>query len=139
MIDRINKYNIQRILLSPIINLAVIYMIIKSKRKLPILASDKEDKFPILPLRTGVLFPGATLTIQVGRKENLALLNHCRSGIKKFVAAHTPHHRSRDDVVSFHQVGTLAVVRDVRPGPGNSEVATIEGLERVVISEVLKT
>ena len=95
-------------------------MIIKSKRKLPVLASDKEDKFPILPLRTGVLFPGATLTIQIGRKENLALLDYCRKGKKKFVAAHSPHHRSEDKQVPFHQVSTLAMVKDVRPGPGES-------------------
>lgn len=114
-------------------------MIIKSKRKQQILASDKEEKFPVLPLRTGVLFPGATLTIQVGRKENLALLDYCRSGKKKFIASFSPHQRQQNDVVPFHQVGTLAIVKDVRSGPGNSEVATIEGLERVVVSEISKT
>ena len=54
-------------------------MIIDSKERLPILPSDKEETYPVLPLKTGVLFPNMMLTIQVGRQENLRLIEDCKN------------------------------------------------------------
>ncbi|UCE23219.1 MAG: endopeptidase La [Candidatus Zixiibacteriota bacterium] len=114
-------------------------MIIGSKERLPILASDREEKFPVLPLRTGVLFPGMMLTIQVGRHDNLLLIEQSKSGKKQFIASYSPPRYSESEPAPIHQVGVLAVVRDIRPGPGNSEIVTIEGIKRIVISKIVQT
>lgn len=114
-------------------------MIIKSKQKLSILVTDREGRFPVLPLRTGVLFPGTIFTIQVGRPENLKLIEHCHSKKKEFIASYSPTRRQTDgESPPIHQVGVTAVIRDIKKGPGNSDLVTIEGIKRVVISEVIK-
>ncbi len=115
-------------------------MIIKTKKKLSVELTDKQAVYPILPLQTGILFPGTMITIQVGREENLELLRKCSHNSKKFVCAYSPHiKRTEDSSAPIHQIGVLAVVRDIKDGAGNSLVATIEGLKRVSISEVIKT
>lgn len=114
-------------------------MIIKSKNKFPILISDKEQTYPVLPLRTGLLFPGSTLTLQIGRSENLSLLEDCKSGKKKFIAAYSAHQRSGDNIVPVHQMGVVAKILDIRKAPGNSKVAVIEGIERAALKEVKQT
>ncbi len=115
-------------------------MIIKTKKKLSIEVTDKQAVYPVLPLQTGILFPGTMITIQVGRKENLELLKRCENGSKKFVAAYSPHAKRIEDSISpVHQIGVLAVVRDIKESAGNSVVATIEGLKRVSLNEIQKT
>lgn len=114
-------------------------MIIKSKHKFPILISDKEQTYPVLPLRTGILFPGSTLTLQIGRQENLKLLEQCKSGKKKFIAAFSAHQRSDDSIVPVHQLGVVAKIRDIRNAPGNSKVAVIEGIERAALKDIKQT
>ena len=114
-------------------------MIISSKERLPILASDREEKFSVLPLKTGVLFPGMMLTIQVGRQENLSLLEQSRNRKKNFIASYSPSKFSEAEPAPVHQVGVLAVVRDIKSGPGGSEVVTIEGIKRVALSKVTQT
>ena len=120
--------------------LTVQNMIIKSKKKLSIELTDKQAVYPVFPLQTGILFPGTMITIQVGRKENLDLLDKNNSPNKKFVCAYSPHIKKSDEASApIHQVGVLAVIRDIKIGAGNSVVATIEGLRRVSISEIIKT
>ncbi|MDH4157596.1 MAG: endopeptidase La [candidate division Zixibacteria bacterium] len=114
-------------------------MIIKSKTRLPILASDKVDEFPVLPLRTGVLFPGTMLTIHVGRSESLNLIHHSLDAKREFVASYSPMQTAANNVPPIHQVGVLAVVRDSKAGPGESLLVTIEGIRRVSINEMTAT
>lgn len=111
-------------------------MIVKSNNKLPILISDKQDEFPLLPLRTGVLFPRMMLTIQVVRPENLRLIQHCLSAGRQFVASYSPVQSAEDKARLIHQVGVVAVIRDGRKGPGSSLMVTIEGITRVAIHEI---
>ena len=61
-------------------------MIIRSKKRLPLVATDRQTVYPVLPLMTGVLFPGMTFTIQVGRADNLALIEKCSDGKTQLVA-----------------------------------------------------
>lgn len=115
-------------------------MIIKTKKRLSVVVTDKQAVYPILPLQTGILFPGTMITIQVGRRENLELLNKCNDSSKKFVCAYSPHaKRVEDSFAPVHQIGVLAIVRDIKAGAGNSVTATIEGLKRVSVSEIVKT
>ena len=47
-------------------------MIIETKQNIPVIGSDKEEVYPLMALRSGVLFPGTNLSIQVVREENMA-------------------------------------------------------------------
>ena len=114
-------------------------MIIRSKDKLPILASDQEQTFPVLPLRTDVLFPGIMITLQIGRPATLSLIRECRDKQQEFVATFTLSRRAENGIGSMHEVGVLAAVRDVKSGPGNSLMVTIEGIRRVAITEIVAT
>ncbi len=114
-------------------------MIIRSTDILPFLISDREDKYPVLPIRTGVLFPGTMFTIQVGRQENLQLIQHCRDGNKEFIAAYSPTKEGNGAGSPVHQIGVTAVIRDIKTGLGNSELVTIEGRNRVALTKILET
>ncbi len=112
--------------------------IIPTKDHLSILPTDQEVEYPALALRTGVLFPGEMLTIQVGRKENLRLIRESREQEKEFIAAYAVAGKKPEDSKGLHQVGVTAVVRDCREGAGRSLTVTIEGLERVVLGRIVR-
>jgi ATP-dependent Lon protease len=111
-------------------------MTIPSKHRFQVLVSDSDRSFPVLPLQTGVLFPGMLLTIQVGKPENLQLIEDCKEGPRDFVASYSPHLEDESGQPAIHQIGVFAHVAGIRPGPGNSLLVTIEGLERAALSEI---
>ncbi len=108
-------------------------MIIKSKSRLPIVTSDHEEMYPVLALMTGVLFPGTIITIQVGRQENINLLEESLRDQSEFVASYAHSEFDTPGDAPVHQVGVFAVVRDIREGAAGSRVVTIEGLKRAAI------
>ncbi len=112
-------------------------MIIRSKERLPVQVSDKLARYPVLPVRTGVIFPGAMLTVHIGRESSLALIEHCGEHDSQLVVSFALSRRSEGDVGSIHEVGVLAAVRDVRNGVGNSLTVVLEGLRRVVVDEIV--
>ena len=116
-------------------------MIIISKKHLKLVTSEKEETYPVLPLRSGVLFPEMTLTIQVVRPENLALINHIQSGKKKFVSVYSPIEDSDIELskTPLHQVGVMTQIGDIRPGPKDFKTVILEGSERVVLSKIVET
>ncbi len=116
-------------------------MIIKSKKNLPLEKLGKEETYPILPLRSGILFPEMTLTIQVARPENLALISHVQSGKKKFVSVYSPIEASDLELskIPLHQVGVITQIGDIRPGPKDFKTVLLEGLDRVVLSDITQT
>ncbi len=81
-------------------------MIKKTRHRLPILATDKVEEYPVLPLKTGVLFPGMMLTLQVGQPTNLKLLENRSGKEKEFIAAYSPSNKE------LSEVGVVAIVRD---------------------------
>ncbi|MBU8933767.1 MAG: endopeptidase La [candidate division Zixibacteria bacterium] len=111
--------------------------IVPPKGSLPILPSDQEDRFPVLPLQTGVLFPGTMMTLQIGRLDNLELIRYCLDGKREFVASYSSSHPGDQNGGSIHQVGVTATVRDSREGPADSLVVTLEGMQRVVITKIV--
>jgi len=116
-------------------------MIIESKKTLPMIISEKEEIYPILPLRSGVLFPQMTLTIQVARPENLALISHSQSTKKKFVSVYSPIEAADIELskIPLHQVGVLTQIGDIRPGPKDYKTVILEGQERVALSRIVDT
>jgi ATP-dependent Lon protease len=114
-------------------------MIIKSKNKLNVVVTDRDEIYPVLPLKTGILFPKTTITLQVGRKENLDLIKQYKSIKSSFVASFSPHKRTNDQTSPIHQVGVIAKIRDMWNGPGNSKIVTIEGQQRIKITNIIDT
>ncbi len=92
----------------------------------------------MLPLRSGVLFPGSIMTIAVGRQQDVKLVQHCLSGDGQFVAAYSPTQAAEQNDAGIHQVGVVAAIRDTRDGRGASLMVTVEGIRRVAISKVVQ-
>jgi ATP-dependent Lon protease len=111
-------------------------MIIRSRNQLPIVTSDVEAEYPILPLMTGVLFPGMVLSVQISRPENLELIEFCQSGGKEFVASYSHAEVATADQAPIQQVGVFAAIRDVKDGPRGSKMVTLEGLRRASINQI---
>jgi len=113
--------------------------IIKSKNRLPIVTSDSETAYPVLPLMTGVLFPGTVLTIQIGRPENLKLIEACSDRDKEFVTSYSHSEVDTPDHQPLHQVGVFAKVHGIKEGMGGSKIATLEGLRRAALTRIINT
>ena len=113
-------------------------MLIRSHIPVSGLSGKVETAFPILPLMTGVLFPGTMLTIQVGRIENLTLIDEVLRSkkIKRFVASYSHTEVETATTMPIHEIGVFAEIRDHREGPGGSRVLTIEGVSRALIREI---
>jgi ATP-dependent Lon protease len=99
-------------------------------------ATPPRSPFPLLPLRTGVLFPGTVITLPVGRKRSLALVESLKPG--DVIAAVT----QRDPKVvdpgrsELYDIGTFVRVIEVsRTGTGEYRLA-LEGLNRLALDSV---
>ncbi len=114
-------------------------MIIRAKHRLPVQTTDASNEYPILPLMTGVLFPGMMLTVQIGRPENRSLIEECVAKKKEFVASYAHAEVDTATDAPIHQIGVLARVVDHKEGPGGSMLVTLEGLMRASISAIIKT
>ena len=96
-------------------------MIIKSNSRLPVFAADSYAKYPVLPLMTGVLFPGMMFTIQIGRPENIEVIKLYQNNKKKFITSYSHAEVETPKDPPIHQVGVFTIVRDVSEGPGGSK------------------
>lgn len=114
-------------------------MIIKSKSRIPIVTSDTELICPVLPLMTGVLFPGTVLTIQIGRPENLKLIKACQSKETEFVATYSHSEVDTPGQQPLHQVGVFAVVHGIKDGAGGSKIATLAGVRRASLVRITQS
>jgi ATP-dependent Lon protease len=114
-------------------------MIIRSKNRIPQVGADIEAEYSVLPLMTGVLMPGMTMAVQIGRPENLQLVEQVIADKREFVASYS--HAEIDTATSapIHQVGVLARIVEVREGPGGSRMVTLEGTKRVSINRIVST
>ncbi len=75
--------------------------------------------FPLLPLRKGVLLPGAVTTLPVGRPKTLDLFRHLSPGALIGVAVQKEGSIEAPDLQDLHPIGVFARVRRVseeRPG-----------------------
>ncbi|MEO7094111.1 MAG: endopeptidase La [Polyangiales bacterium] len=95
--------------------------------------------FALLPLRTGVLFPGTVITLPVGRERSVALLRTLHVGdIVGVVAQKDPRHDSPTGE-DLHGIGTFArIVRLERVKPGEYTLA-LEGLDRFTLTALVRS
>jgi len=89
-----------------------------------------------LPLRSGVLFPGSTLTLSVGRPRSLALLRTLYPGdvlVTLTQKAPKVQDPSREDLFDF---GTLARVESIQKRSESDWQLTLTGLDRAKLVEL---
>src|SRR4051812_9862388 len=99
-------------------------------------AAAPTSPFPLLPLRTGVLFPGTVITLPVGRKRSVALVESVRPGdVIGTVTQRDPKvgDPGRSDL---YDIGTLVRVADVARLPGGEYRLSLEALNRFALSSV---
>jgi ATP-dependent Lon protease len=114
-------------------------MIIKAKTRLSILPSDSEQEYSVLPLNTGVLFPGVILTVQVSRPQNIEVIRQHRKCSRPFVSSYA-HTEVETPIESpIHQVGVLTDIRDVKEDPSGSLLVTLEGIKRMALRRIVVT
>jgi ATP-dependent Lon protease len=114
-------------------------MIIKSRKNLPLQESADGLTLPVLPLRSAVIFPGETYTIQMGRKENLDLLKAVADRANIMVLSFSPQGIRRGSPPQLFQVGVVAKIQTIKPAMANSKMVTIEGIRRISLSKINKT
>jgi len=93
--------------------------------------------FPLLPLRSRVLFPGTVLTLPVGRSRSVALLEAVRAGAVIGVA---PQLETRDDdltAADLNPVGVFARILDIQRVAAGDYRLTLEGLDRFQLTGLL--
>jgi ATP-dependent Lon protease len=99
-------------------------------------ASTPESPFPILPLRTGVLFPGTVITLPVGRRRSIALVESIHTGdVIGVVSQRDPKvvDPARPDL---HDIGTFVRVVEITRTASGEYRLSLEGLNRMSLEEM---
>lgn len=101
-------------------------------------------KFPreisLLPLRSGVLLPGSTMSMPVGRKRSVALVERAEVGAIVGVAIQRDPDDDDPSRADLHDIGTFArVTRVQRVRDGSTYRVVLEGLGRFSLGDVLQT
>ena len=92
---------------------------------------------PLLPLRRGVVFPGTALTLPIGRRRSLALLENIAGG--DFVALGTQRDPqiNNPSAAELHSIGTLVRVQRVARTNGQRRGLVVEGIARIHIDNIV--
>ncbi len=97
------------------------------------------QRVPVLPLRNGVLFPGAKPTYDIGRKTSFALLESLTPGDTLLVLTQKDARKQDVDEEDLHVVGTLAKIVEIEPhaqGDGHYKL-TLEGTHRAKLEAIV--
>ncbi len=101
-------------------------------------ASVPRSPFPLLPLRTGVLFPGTVITIPVGRERSVALLQSLEEGQIIGVATQKDPASLHLDEGDLFAYGTFARVKQVSRPNQREYRLVLEGLGRFALTKVVQ-
>jgi ATP-dependent Lon protease len=111
----------------------------------PISIPDLSRSWPLLPLRSAVLFPNVVVPFDIGRPKTIALARSLEQALAAkepvFVVAFPQKRAETDDPGEgdLNPIGTLArVVGAVRQNDGNYAVI-VQGITRVRLAEVVET
>jgi ATP-dependent Lon protease len=102
-------------------------------------ARPPEAPFPILPLRTGVVFPGTQTTLTIGRSRSMALVGALRPGDVLAVVSQREPNQLQPSIADLHPVGSFARVVSIADGRSGGKLLTLEGLGRLGLSTVTQT
>ncbi|MCP4704184.1 MAG: hypothetical protein GY865_06215, partial [candidate division Zixibacteria bacterium] len=92
----------------------------------------------ILPTRTLILFPGETVSIQIGRPENLALIKDNTGKNKLIGVTYSPDGGTDQKRANVCHIGTAAKIISAADGPGGSKIITLEGKRRIALKSIAK-
>src|SRR5262245_34223131 len=95
--------------------------------------------FPILPLRSGVLFPGTVITLPIGRERSLALVRTLRARDLIGVVTQRDPKQDEPEEADVQRIGTFARVVDVTRLPGGELRLSLEGLGRLRLDALVQT
>ncbi len=97
-------------------------------------------EIPLLPLRSGVLLPGSSMSMPVGRKRSVALIERAEVGSIVGVAIQRDPDVDDPSRADLYDVGTYARVARVQRGrDGSTYRVVLEGLSRFELADVLQT
>ncbi len=94
--------------------------------------------FALLPLRSGTLFPGTTLTLPVGRARSVALLDEV--GVRGLLGVVTQRDAAVSDpgLADLHDVGTVARVVQIERTRDRGYRVVLEGLARFTLGDLVR-
>ena len=97
-----------------------------------------QKSYPLLPLRNMTVFPGTTISVEVGRQKSLRAVEIAEGTDSRIVMCMQKDNDVTDPIPSqVHEVGTLGHIREaVRNAAGHYRVV-IEGISRVKIVSFL--
>ncbi len=103
------------------------------------LMSDSKPNLPLLPLRNGVLFPGTTTTIPVGRASSVALVRSLKRNDHVAIGVQVDAQLEDPGIGDLAPVATLARVRRVVDAGRGRYRLLVEGQRRVSIQSLVET
>src|SRR5690606_21517006 len=113
---------------------------LRTPRKNETMASNNHIRpttFPLLPLRRGVLLPGTTLSVPIGRRRSVSLVESLHVGDVFGVVVQRDLATEESVLADVHEVGTYARVEKIsRARDGRSFRIVLEGLERFELQEI---
>jgi ATP-dependent Lon protease len=87
-------------------------------------------------LRTGVLFPGTVITLPVGRKRSVALVESLHSGDVIGTVTQKDHKVSDPDRDDLYDIGTFVRVVDIARMPGGEYRISLEAQGRFALTSL---
>ena len=106
-----------------------------------VLSQSREKKtYPLLPLRNMAVFPGTTISVEVGRQKSLKAVEIAEAGDSKIVMCMQKDNDVVDPSPSqIYEVGTLGRVREAVKNASGHYRVVIEGQSRVRVSSFIVT
>lgn len=95
--------------------------------------------FPLLPLRSGTLLPGVSMTLNVGRVQSLALLDEVEEGAVIAVVSQRDSKMTNPERADLYPYGVFARVAQKRRNQQGGVQLTVQGLGRVRIGEMWRS
>jgi ATP-dependent Lon protease len=104
---------------------------------MPTHTQPRPTTFPLLPLRRGVLLPGTTLSVPIGRKRSVTLVESLQVGDVMGVVVQRDPNVEEPVLADVHAVGTYARVDKIaRARDGRSFRVVLEGIERFDLRDI---
>ena len=101
-------------------------------------ADAPSSPFPVLPLRNGVLFPGAVIALPIGRERSVALVRSLSKG--DVIGVLTQKDRNVTDPTEddLYRLGTFARVVETGRLPNGDMRLVIEGVGRMQLASIVQ-
>ncbi len=104
-----------------------------------LIGSSERDKFPLVPVREGIVFPNTENVLIFGRQKSVSAINDALKSDKQIVLV-MQKNPSLDDPkkTDLYRVGILASVKNVVHGEKGEINALVKGVQKVQIKEIVQ-